>query len=107
MYPKLSCRGQKRSRPVRHNSQTPQVEARNVTPARSPHDEAGDAGAQRLHAADAFVPQGERHARQFLQRGHKQVGMAQAAGLHLDEHFAGARFGDRDGGYRNGSRAAR
>jgi hypothetical protein len=28
--------------------------------------------------------------------------MAKPAGLHSDEHFAGARFGDRDGGYGNG-----
>ena len=53
-----------------------------------------DAGADRFHAADAFVAQSEGRQRQLLQAGDEQVGMADAAGLHAQQDFAGGGFGE-------------
>ena len=53
-----------------------------------------DAGADRLHAADAFVAQRERRQRQLLEAGDEEIGVAEAAGFHAEQDFAGGGFGE-------------
>ena len=58
---------------------------------------AGHAGADRFHAADAFVAERKRGERQLFQPGDEKIGVAQAAGFHAEQDFAGGGLGEVEG----------
>ena len=53
-----------------------------------------NSGADRFDAADAFVTESEGREGEFLQACDEEIGVAESAGFHAEEDFAGGGFGE-------------